>query len=158
MIIPYLIVAIVILAFIIYPLTRGSGDKKLQKNEKSEKELLVDRILNRVRKMSSAMINNVQLRRSLFNHTGGFYTKTPFIIDDYDIVATTQETHYNPPKTFLLQVWDEEAHSPRALEILIKEAIDCICEMAVGESDIENIVELRRELTTSAKELNYIRN
>lgn len=156
MIIPYFIVAIVILAFIIYPLTRG--DKKHPEGGKSEKELLIDRIINRVRRMSSAMVNNVQLERALFNHTGGIYAKTPVIIDDYDIVATTQRTHYDPPKTFLLQIWDEEAHSPRALEILIKEVIRCICEMAVEEGDSEAIIELRKELTASAKGLNYIRN
>lgn len=157
MMIPYFIVTIIILAFIIYPLTKKRGNKEPPKR-KLEKELLIERIIIRVRKMSSSMINNVQLRRALFNYTNGGYTKEPFIIDDYDIVATIHHTHYSYPKTFLLRVWDEEVYCPRPLETLIKEVIECICKMAVDENDFEAITGLQRELTVSAKELNYISN
>lgn len=144
----YLILLIVVLFFVIYPLYYNyklDHSKNVKRND-VKKEDDLDLLLRHLHQKSQALINHVQLRRSLFNLTSN-NPKNLIVIQDYILLPTSEKSHYNhSSKTIFLHVYDESEKHFKNFDVLLLDVIECICTMTLNYDTRDNVDILRRDL------------
>lgn len=152
MVISYLIVLIVVLVFVIYPFFYNYSFRHSKKDERTN-DKDVDDILQHLHQKIQALINHVQLRRSLFNLTSSD-PKNLIILQDYVLSPTTEKSYYNHnSKTIFLHVYDTSLKRFREYDVLMLEAIECICSMVSNYETLESVNNLRADLKNSIRDM-----
>ena len=155
MLLPYIVVVFAILVFVIYPILYGKRVENkphlgIDNGDISNKDVIINREISRIKKIVSIIINHIQLKRALFSITKDY--TTPIVVGDYDIVPSNEKTQsLSTSNTIQLQIWDEEMGRIHDSDKLITEVLEELSIMIGG-----NVEDTRRELLKTAKEMKYI--
>lgn len=154
MLIHFLLITIVVLAFILYPYLYTPSSKNEHEYHLPSKQDIIQEKQQELEKMVLIIVNHIQLHRAFSAIESSSKTASlPFILPSYSLVASETTTYIEEPSIIYMVFWDKDGilYEDNTLRYVVLRAIAQI----MAKDDWNAVQDVEDILINTAIKLDY---